>query len=243
MASSVALAEGGVLVAELAAKTRMSHSEHLLADVDALLRRAHWSVDDLDALAVSVGPGSFTGVRIGVTTARTLAWTLGLPLVGCCSLEVLARNAAGRTGIVAPMFDARKKEVYYAVYRETGDGVEGSFETLLPPRVAPPEKARAALEALVRNGDEPCWILGEGLQAYPEVFTVARTPEFRQGPVGDHRPRAAHLAALAEASLRKSGDVADFRTVEPLYVRRSEAELADAARAKKQQEARDHESA
>ena len=231
MVASVALCEEGVPIAELSASARVSHSEHVLADVAALLSRAHWKLDDLDGLAVSVGPGSFTGVRIGVTTARTLAWTLGRPLVGRCALEILAQNASGRPGLVAAMFDARKQEVYFAVYRVT----QGRPETVAPPRVAAPDKACDVLRALPREADEPCWLLGEGLLRYREVFAGA-APWFREGSTLDHRPRAAHLGALGHEALVACGWVADPRRVEPLYVRPSEAELADAARAVGQKE-------
>lgn len=96
--ASIALCEEAVPVAELTVRTRVTHSESLLADVHHLLGRVGWELGDMDGFAVAVGPGSFTGVRIGVTTCRTLAWTLGRPLVGVSSLAVLARNGVGRPG-------------------------------------------------------------------------------------------------------------------------------------------------
>lgn len=234
--SSLALSEEGAAIAELTVQTRVAQSESLLADVDGLLRRVGWTLGDLDGLAVAVGPGSFTGVRIGVTTARTLAWTLGRPLVGCGSLEVLAQNAAGHPGLVVPVLDARKREVYVAAYRtidpaDPADPADaGAFVAVVAPQVLPPARALSLLAALPRGEGEPLWLLGDGVTRYADVFRDGCLPGLRTAPAADHRPRAACLGALGHAALEACGWRAEPKAVVPRYVRASEAEIAHRAR-------------
>ena len=226
LVSSVALAEDGRLVAELSARARVTHSQWVLGDVAALLRRAERSLEDIDGFAATVGPGSFTGVRIGLTTCRTLAWTLGRPLVGLSSLDVLAMNAAGRPGLVATVLDARKKEVYLAVVRL----VDGAPVTIIEPNVLAPEAALERLGALDREDAEPLWVLGDGVLLYDALFRDGVLPGLRVGAGPDHHARAAQLALLAHRELEDRGWESDPLLVEPLYIRPSEAELADKAR-------------
>lgn len=225
--ASLALCEGGEAVAELTVRTRVTHSESLLADVDGLLRRVGWALGDLDGFAVAIGPGSFTGVRIGLTTLRTLAWTLGRPLVGRGSLEVLAGNAAGWPGLVATVLDARKGEVYLAVWRTPGPGAP---QPVLAPDVLAPAAALERLRRLAEGEGAPLWLLGDGVTRYPDVLHDGALPGLRTAPPADHRPRAAVLGALGHAALDACGWLADPKAVAPLYVRASEAELAERAR-------------
>jgi tRNA threonylcarbamoyladenosine biosynthesis protein TsaB len=234
LVASLALCEEGVAVAELSVRTRVSHSESLLADVDALLRRTGWTLADLDGFACATGPGSFTGVRIGLTTLRTLAWTLGRPLAGRGSLEVLAGNAAGRPGLVATALDARKGEVYLAVWRTAAPGAP---VPVLGPDVLAPERALACLAELPRADGEPLWLLGDGVARYPETFRAGALPGLTTAPPADHRPRAAILGALVHEELTARGWQADPKQVVPLYVRPSEAELGAARKKPREAEA------
>ena len=226
--ASLALCEDGAALVELTVRTRVAHSESLLADVDGLLRRVGWTLADLDGFGVAIGPGSFTGVRIGLTTARTLAWTLARPLVGVGSLQVLAAGAPGRPGLVATAIDARKGEVYLAAWRTDGAGPP---REVLAPAVLPPADALARLAGAPREAGEPIWLLGDGATRYPDVLRDGALADLRVAPAVDHRPRAANLGAMAHAALAAAGWQADPKAVVPLYVRPSEAELAHRRRA------------
>ncbi|WP_166133811.1 tRNA (adenosine(37)-N6)-threonylcarbamoyltransferase complex dimerization subunit type 1 TsaB [Nocardioides ochotonae] len=170
---SLALHDGSDVVVELTSERPMKHGEQLAPLIAAGLERAGITRHDLTALAVGVGPGPFTGLRVGLVTARTLAMVLEIPVYGVCSLDVLALEAAPTLGtpfLVAT--DARRKEVYLASYDADGTRVEG-------PVVEKP--------ALVAS-DLP--VVGEGGALYPEAFPHAG------GPL---RPSAGWLArAVAE---------------------------------------------
>jgi tRNA threonylcarbamoyladenosine biosynthesis protein TsaB len=130
------------------------HAEVLMPAVDELCRRAGWTVDDLSGVAVDIGPGLFTGLRVGVATARAIAAATGLPAAGVNSLETLAHPHRRRTGLVAPVVDARRGEVYWALYRADGTSVQ----ELRPPAVAGPRELAAELGRLcdpVLSGPTP----------------------------------------------------------------------------------------
>jgi len=189
----VALHDGEDVVAELSAERPMKHGEQLAPLIDTALRKAGIVRQDLTALAVGVGPGPFTGLRVGLVTARTLAFVLDIPVYGVCSLDVLAVEAVD-TGAVAGEFvvatDARRKEVYLASYDADGARLEG------------PAVERPAAVAT----DRP--VVGEGAVLYPEAFPHAA------GPV---RPGAGWLARVV------TEERAELCDPEPLYLRRPDA--------------------
>ena len=190
---SVALADGDDVSVELASEQRMKHGEQLAPLIDRALREVGLVRQDLTAIAVGTGPGPFTGLRVGLVTARTLGHVLEIPVYGACSLDVLAVEAVA-TGAVAGDFavvtDARRKEVYLATYDEDGRRLAG-------PVVDKP--ATLALESPV---------VGEGALLYPESFPHA---------VGPERPSGGWLArAVAEERVELSDP-------EPLYLRRPDA--------------------
>ncbi len=114
---SVAVVMDGKVVVELVQNIKLTHSAGAMPAIEEVLARAGLKAGDLDVIAVSEGPGSYTGVRIGVTLAKTLAWTLQIPLVGVSSLKALAANAALYNGLICPIFDARRDNVYTAVHQ------------------------------------------------------------------------------------------------------------------------------
>ncbi|MEA0555870.1 tRNA (adenosine(37)-N6)-threonylcarbamoyltransferase complex dimerization subunit type 1 TsaB [Lysinibacillus irui] len=123
---SVAVVKDGKVVAEMIQNIKLTHSAGAMPAIEEILARVGIKPNELDAIAVSEGPGSYTGVRIGVTLAKTLAWTLQKPLVGISSLKALAANAALYNGLVCPIFDARRGNVYTAVYQ--GQALEAIVE-------------------------------------------------------------------------------------------------------------------
>lgn len=170
---AVALHDGADVVVELSSDRPMKHGEQLAPLIATALERAGIVRQDLTAVAVGVGPGPFTGLRVGLVTARTLGFVLEVPVYGVCTLDVLAVEAAATLGtdfVVAT--DARRKEVYLASYDETGARLDG-------PVVDKPA---------VLATDLP--VVGEGAALYPDAFPHAAGPP---------RPSAGWLArAVAE---------------------------------------------
>lgn len=166
---TVALHDGADVVAEQVSDRPMKHGESLAPLIDAVTRQAGLVRQDLTAIAVGAGPGPFTGLRVGLVTARTLALALDIPVYAVCTLDVLAVEAYD-TGAVSGDFlvatDARRKEVYIASY---SDGVRVDGPAVLKPAVA--------------ASDLP--VVGEGALLYPESFPH---------PVGPARPSAGWLA-------------------------------------------------
>ena len=192
---TVALHDGTDVVAEESAEHRMRHGEQLAPLVDEVMSRAGIGRRDLTAIGVGVGPGPFTGLRVGLVTARTLGFVLEIPVHGLCTLDVIAVEAVATGSTIEGAFvvatDARRKEVYLASYDETGRRVEG-------PTVVRPHDAATDLP-----------VAGEGARLYPDAFPH---------PVEPSRPSAGWLArALAE-------ERAELLDPEPLYLRRPDAD-------------------
>ncbi len=190
---TVALHDGDAVLTEHTSEPAMKHGEQLAPLIEAALAAVGVVRQDLTAIAVGVGPGPFTGLRVGLVTARTLAWVLEVPVYGACSLDVLAVEAV-ETGVVDGEFvvatDARRKEVYLATYDVDGRRLTG-------PVVDKPAELGTALP-----------VVGEGAHLYPEAFPRA---------VGPRRPSAGWLATtIAE-------ERAELLDPEPLYLRRPDA--------------------
>jgi tRNA threonylcarbamoyladenosine biosynthesis protein TsaB len=214
---TVAVLRDGALLAEWSASVRATHGETLLPHLARALEQAGLKASEIDLFAVGLGPGSFTGVRIGVATAKGLALAERKPLVGLSSLQVIARGMpAGELRAVA--IDAHKGELYCALFT-LDDG--GRLHEALTPFHAPPEHAAQRLREAA--GGARMWLAGDGAEKYGAAFLdglgdVQRAPAF-----GDV-PRAAclaHEAALAFAARGPS----DLSNLEPLYVRPSDAKL------------------
>jgi tRNA threonylcarbamoyladenosine biosynthesis protein TsaB len=190
---SVALHDGERVVVELSSDQPMKHGEHLAPLIARCLEEAGIVRQDLTAVAVGVGPGPFTGLRVGVVTARTLGFVLDVPVYGVCSLdavalEVVATGATPGSFLVAT--DARRKEVYLASYDADGRRLEGPVVT---------KPADVATDAPVA---------GAGPELYPDAFPHA---------IGPVRPGAGWLAAGVGSEL------VELRDPEPLYLRRPDA--------------------
>jgi tRNA threonylcarbamoyladenosine biosynthesis protein TsaB len=198
---TVALHDGSAVIAERSSDRAMKHGEQLAPLIAAVLSDAGIVRQDLTAIGVGAGPGPFTGLRVGLVTARTLGFVLELPVYAVCSLDVLAVEAAA-TGAVSSEFlvatDARRKEVYLASYSAEGVRVGG-------PQVLRPADAASELP-----------VVGEGALLYPEAFPRA---------VGPRRPSAGWLAtAITE-------ERAELLDPEPLYLRRPDAVAPGAPKA------------
>jgi tRNA threonylcarbamoyladenosine biosynthesis protein TsaB len=198
---TVALHDGDGVVSELHSDQKMKHGEQLAPLIDRAMRERGLVRQDLTAIAVGVGPGPFTGLRVGLVTARTLGFVLEIPVYGVCSLDVLALEAV-ETGAVTGDFvvatDARRKEVYWARYAD-------SRTRLTDPAVDRPADIADRVAGLPA--------VGAGALLYPDTFPRAHEPE---------HVSAAALAALAAERLTAGEELPAPR---PLYLRRPDAQV------------------
>ncbi|SDP27493.1 tRNA (adenosine(37)-N6)-threonylcarbamoyltransferase complex dimerization subunit type 1 TsaB [Desulforhopalus singaporensis] len=215
--SSVALTRGtrehGEILGALNLSGNVTHSRRLLASIDYLMNQSGVDWDDLDAVNVSLGPGSFTGLRIGMATAKGLAAAAGKPLIGVSTLDGLAAKCVtGR--LVCAVLDARKKEVYGAFYRcdKKGRSARVSDMAVLSPQV------------LAQQINEPVLMVGDGAVAYKQKFKELLGDKLTIAPAHLHEPGASAIGMLAgEAYLRE--EMLDISRVQPIYIRSSDAEL------------------
>jgi tRNA threonylcarbamoyladenosine biosynthesis protein TsaB len=213
--TAVALLEDGKIVCE-SYEPAKNHSVTLLPTVDRLMRESGITRPDLAAVAVGIGPGSFTGVRVGLALAKAISFALKIDLAGVSTLQALAQNGrGGEADWICPTLDALKKEVYGARYRT--DGTCEESETAHDPR-----KWAEHLAGI----DGRCLMLGTGALRYQDVFAgVLGDRVIISGEEGQHRVSAAAVGRLGAQRLQR-GEKDDPRTLEPVYCRLSEAEMA-----------------
>ena len=223
--ASVALLQGDAVLAEREGGLRDHHAERLLPMIDELLDAAGTPLDRVGAFAVSIGPGGFTSLRIGLATVKGLAFGTGVPVAAVPTLEAIAHSAlaAGRCepgeAIVA-LLDARRGELYAGGYRATGD--ERLLECVLDDAVVLPDELAVRLRGRVRLVGEGAALLGTEIAAKANEAEVAIDPEPTLWP------RAASVGRLGRVRLADGGGMAAGALV-PRYLRRAQAEEARTA--------------
>ena len=213
-AGSVALVENGKLLGEFYQNTGLTHSQTLLTMAQELLKSCGKAVTDVAAVAVAQGPGSFTGVRIGVAAAKGFAWGAGIPCYGISTLEAMARTLGIWQGFICPCMDARRSQVYNALFRVD----KGSIQRIQPDRAIALADLGQELQALT----EPVFLVGDGsCLCYNTLKDTAATlvlpPEHRM------HQRASGVALLAEEKIA-AGEPGDGSALTPNYLRLSQAE-------------------
>ncbi|MGA2404445.1 MAG: tRNA (adenosine(37)-N6)-threonylcarbamoyltransferase complex dimerization subunit type 1 TsaB [Syntrophobacteraceae bacterium] len=215
---SLALLDGENLTADWTLSSAQTHNRRLLKSIDSLLREAEWDLETVDAFAVACGPGSFTGLRIGMTTMKVLAWTRGKLYAGICSLDALALPFCLSTNPICALLDARKGEVYCALYRPDGKGglgLEVPHAAMTPSRLA---------ESMISRLSEPVIFCGDGWTAYRNLLKRKLGDLILEPPSYFHIIRAASIAELAGRRFAE-GKSDDPKSSVPLYLRPSEAEI------------------
>lgn len=212
---SVAIGQGDAIYYTVQLHTGLTHSERILPMVVAALEAVDLDVADVQAVAVTQGPGSFTGLRIGMSTAKGLAQGAGLSFVAVSTLDVLAYQGRFYPGLVCPILNARRGEVYTALF----EGGQGKVRRLA-------EDQALSLDGLCHSlqGQGPIYFCGDGLDAYADDLAGALGDHalMPQGP--DRYIHGAALVALAQKKLDQHGPDDLFHTM-PIYLRQSEAVL------------------
>ena len=211
---SVAIGRDGAVVGEVKLVGGRRHAEQVAPAIRYLCNELDVELGHLTAIAVGLGPGLFTGLRVGVTTAKVMAQALRVPVVGIPSLDLVAYPVRHTTRMIAAVLDARRHEVFYARYRP----VPGGVQRVCDYEVGPPDDLVSELEA----GTEEVLLVGDGALAYPEVFGRLERVE-HAGPAFT-APSAAALVELAAARVEREEFEAHW-DVHPLYLRRSDAEI------------------
>ena len=216
---SVALTDDTRLLAEFLFDCDKILSRQLLKNIDGVLKGAGLGVDLLDGIAVAVGPGSFTGLRVGAATVKGLALASNKPVVGFSSLAMLALNLPWAAYQVCPMLDARKKEVYTALYRCGELPAVLSNDCVMPPA--------DFLDGIT----EKTIFVGSGALKYRDLITAKLGEMAVFAPAHCHQPRASAGALLAQYAFTH-GEVVPASALNPVYIRPSEAEMAKMVRSK-----------
>jgi tRNA threonylcarbamoyladenosine biosynthesis protein TsaB len=210
----LALVDEGDVLAELYLALERHHAEVLLPALDKLFIMAGLTLGDVDLLACTVGPGSFTGVRIGVSTIKGFALSTGKPIVGVSTLEALAVNAMPSPALICPMLDARKDQVYAGLYRTGPDDL---------PVAERPDRVVNAEEFLQELDEEAIVFLGDGALRHEKL--IRQTSKGQAILMGNGHGRImASAVGLIGLRRYRSGILKDALTVTPRYLRLSEAE-------------------
>ncbi|OPY58264.1 MAG: tRNA threonylcarbamoyladenosine biosynthesis protein TsaB [Pelotomaculum sp. PtaU1.Bin035] len=214
--ASVAVAGDEGILAERMVLNKRTHSVNLLPMIKAVLEDSEIDRHSLAGIAVSGGPGSFTGLRIGMSTAKALAQVWDLPVAGISTLETLAYPLAGHGSLVCPVLNARKNEVYTAVYNSAGP---------VPARLASPRAAR--VEELIKcllSYEMPVTFLGDGVPVYATLIKSGLGQLALFAPQAASFPRGAAVAELGLKVFREGRGISPLR-LQPEYIRPSEAEV------------------
>lgn len=215
LVASVAYLEDGILVAEYTTNFKKTHSQTLLPMLDEMVQRIELELSEVDAIAVAAGPGSFTGLRIGSATAKGLGLALNKPIIGVSTLEALAYNLYGTNQLICPIMDARRNQVYTAVYEyEKGKLVERM------------EQAAIEIEELLEQlctQEKTVVFVGDGVEVYRAVIEERLGERASFAPAHLSKQRAGAVAALGE-QYYKEGKIQTAAEHQPVYLRLSQAE-------------------
>lgn len=211
---SVAIADRGRLLAETTHVSRQTHSRHLTVMIAEICRFSGVEIGDVDGYAVTRGPGSFTGLRIGISTVKGLAAAAKKPIIGISTLESLALQVVMPHGLICAVIDARRGELYYGIFR----CADGELSAHAP-------ETTGALDDMLCDIRGPCTFVGNGVPAHRSEIRERLQGEAHFPTDSKHIIRAVSVALLAEKRLaaKDTDDVAHFA---PAYLRKSDAQIS-----------------
>lgn len=207
----LALLSGGKLIARSEVTLERGHAKYLIPSLDKILKKVKLSINKIDALAISIGPGSFTGLRIGVSTVKAIAIAKNKKILAVPSLDVLAYNGlSGKEEYICPVIDARKNKIYAALYRRDKGGLKKQTKDLL-----------ISVEDLVKIIKKPTLFLGDALKVYGQRLNG-------KAVLAEEKlwfPRAKFAAILGEELAKKKKFINPFDLV-PLYLHKRDCQIA-----------------
>jgi tRNA threonylcarbamoyladenosine biosynthesis protein TsaB len=212
--SSAAVVSKDRVLAESILLTGETHSKTLMGLIGGVLQHSGIFLDDIDAFAVTTGPGSFTGLRIGISIVKGLASSANKPIAGISALDALALQVSFSNYLLCPMLDARRNEVYFARYR---CGKNGEIKKETEDSVDSPEKVISTIQ-------EPCLFLGDGSVEYHDLIAEKMGDLASFAPVFTNTIRASAVGHLGSIKI-KNNDTYSAKTLEPVYLRKSDAEI------------------
>lgn len=210
----VAVLKGDTVAAEIHVSTRKTHAKRLMYVIDSALKMAEMELDAVEAFAVTIGPGSFTGLRIGVSAVKGLAFATGRPVTGVSTLDVLVSQFPWYPNAVCPMLDARKGQIYTALYEW---GPDGHWCKVLQDCAIDPG-------VWIGRIDRPCLFVGDGSVIYHDVIDRGMGSLAQFAPACLQGIRASVVARVGVDQIRK-GNAVDVTLLAPNYVRKSDAEI------------------
>ena len=213
--ASVALSSNGRVVSSFTVDAGLTHSEVLLPMAEAVLQQAKCTFDEIDAYAVVCGPGSFTGIRIGVATVKGLAFGKGRPIVALSSTEALAQNMMGIAGLIVPVIDCRRNECYCALFHSDGEDIR---------RLSEDDQMKIADLApiLSRYEGDTVYLVGDATDKAFDILTSLGVT-VKRAPIALRAPSAINLGILAEKKIER-GEVQSDASVAPIYLKPAQAE-------------------
>ena len=226
--ASVAIMDETTLVAEYTINHKMTHSQTLLPMIDQMMKMLEIELDTVDAIAVSGGPGSFTGLRIGSATAKGLGMALKKPLIHVPTVDAMGYSLYGVSHLICPIMDARRKQVYTGIYRFKNHQLVALKEQWAAP-------IEELLDELNQRG-EMVTLLGDGVPVFRELIAEKLHVPYSFAPAHVNKQRAAAVAALGSIYYKEGRTETAMEHV-PEYLRVSQAERERAEREKAQKQA------
>lgn len=227
LVATIAIMDDDNLLSEYTINSPMTHSQKLMPMLEELLVNNNIKMKDIDMIAVSLGPGSFTGVRIGVSTVKGLAHPHNTPIMGVSSIEAMALNIPYTDKLICPIMDARRNQVYTGIYKWENDNlVEVMKDSPLTVDELGDKIEQLGMDVI---------FLGDGVNKYKEMLTerLGDMSIFAKGYV--NMQRASAVGELARLKLKRGVDTLAYDSVQPVYLRKSEAERQYEAKMKRLQ--------
>lgn len=230
LVASVAVVEDDTLLSEYTVNHKKTHSQTLLPMLDEIVRMIELDLNEIDGIAVAAGPGSFTGLRIGSATAKGLGLALDKPLISVPTVDALAYNLYGTQGVICPLMDARRNQVYTGLYCFDRE----KFQVLSA------QEAIGIDEMIekINQMDREVIFLGDGVPVFREKIDLSCVVPHHYAPAHVNRQRAAAVAVLGSLYY-KEGKIQNARDHQPEYLRLSQAERERLQREKKEKDSKE----
>lgn len=227
-AASVAIINEYGEINEEISSQKLNHLQNLMPMLDNLLKKCRLTIDDLSVIAASEGPGSFTGIRIGISTARALAQVLGIGTIGVPTLKSFGHNAPDYDGIICPIFDARRNQVYGGAYLWNRSEYPEIIE-IVPGAAYDLNELLSKLSVVRLNYGAEITFFGDGIDKYKAQIIQWQTASLNDNirlsfAEGDNKLQKASSIAKMAFEMYKAGDIKNYYELKPMYMRKAEAE-------------------